>query len=236
MQPELTVVLPAYREEENIQFCLKRMISCLDGASIPFRAVVVVDGPGDNTAESARSVHDERISVIELAENLGKGRAIRTGFATCNTPFIGFIDADLDLHPEGLVTAIEALRSSPPLICGAVGSKVHPNSNVEYPVTRRILSSLYKTLVRIVFSLDLSDTQTGLKVFRSEEVSKVLDKLRCDGFEFDLELLSRLAQNGNGFIEIPVDLDYKFKSTVNIQSGMKAMLSTFRLAITLRRN
>jgi hypothetical protein len=86
------------------------------------------------------------------------------------------------------------------------------------------------------FSLDLSDTQTGLKVFRTEAVSDVLHKLKCDGFEFDLELLSRLARGGHSFVEIPVDLDYKFKSTINIRTGAKALVSTFWLAIYLRRS
>lgn len=236
MHPELTIVLPAYREEENIELCLRRMITSLEKASITFVAIVVVDGPGDRTAEIARSIPDERIRVLELAENFGKGRAIRTGLSFCTTPFVGFIDADLDLHPEGLATALGALRNSSPEICGAIGSKVHPDSHVEYPLTRRIMSSLYKSIVRLGFSLDLSDTQTGLKVFRTEAVSDVLHKLKCDGFEFDLELLSRLARRGDRFIEIPVDLDYKFKSTINIRSGLKAMISTFWLAIYLRKS
>jgi len=49
-------------------------------------------------------------------------------------------------------------------------------------------------------------------------------------------LLCKLARNGFLFIEIPVDLDYKFKSTVNIRTGIKALVSTFWLAIYLRRN
>lgn len=236
MHPELTVVLPAYREEENIKFCLQRMIASLEKASITFVAIVVVDGPGDRTAEIARSIPDQRITVIELAENSGKGRAIRTGFSYCATPFIGFIDADLDLHPEGLATALAALRKSSPEVCGAIGSKVHPESQVDYPVSRKILSSLYKSFVRLGFSLNLSDTQTGLKVFKAEAVSDVLHKLKCNGFEFDLELLSRLARNGKSFIEIPVDLDYKFKSTVNVRTGLKTMISTFWLAVHLRRS
>jgi hypothetical protein len=119
---------------------------------------------------------------------------------------------------------------------GAIGSKVHPKSNVEYPLSRRVISSVYKKFVKIGFSLDLNDTQTGLKVFRSEAIDKVLPTLKCNGFEFDLELLCKLARNGFLFIEIPVDLDYKFKSTVNIRTGIKALVSTFWLAIYLRRN
>jgi glycosyltransferase involved in cell wall biosynthesis len=70
---QLTVVLPAYREEASISYCLRRLIDSLDSASISFAAIVVVDGPGDRTAEIARAFPDSRISVLELSENKGKG-------------------------------------------------------------------------------------------------------------------------------------------------------------------
>lgn len=236
MKPELTIVLPAYREEATIEVCLHRLVKLLDDKGISFEARVVVDGPGDQTASMVRAFPDSRVSVIELERNTGKGFAVRRGFEDCTTEFIGFIDADLDLHPEGLAIALDLLKSSGPQVGGAIGSKVHPKSNVEYPLSRRVISSFYKKFVKIGFSLDLNDTQTGLKVFRSEAIDKVLPTLKCNGFEFDLELLCKLARNGFLFIEIPVDLDYKFKSTVNVRTGIKALVSTFWLAIYLRRN
>ena len=216
MKPELTIVLPAYREEATIEVCLQRLIALLDDKAISFEARVVVDGSGER--------------------NTGKGFAVRRGFEDCTTEFIGFIDADLDLHPEGLAIALDLLKSSGPEVCGAIGSKVHPESNVEYPLSRRLISAIYKQFVKIGFSLDLSDTQTGLKVFRTAAINSVLPELKCNGFEFDLELLCKLARKDFKFREIPVHLDYKFKSTVNMRTGIKALVSTFWLAIFLRRN
>jgi glycosyltransferase involved in cell wall biosynthesis len=236
MKPEITIVLPAYQEEESIELCLQRLISSLDKAGVSFEARVIVDGPGDRTADIVRSITDPRISVTELPENSGKGRAIRTGFISCKTEFIGFIDADLDLHPEGLVAALQRLKASPPNVCAALGSKIHPESKVEYPLVRRFLSTAYKTFVRIGFSLNLNDTQTGLKVFRTPVINEVLPLLQCDGFEFDLELLCRLSRNGYSFVEVPIDLDYKFKSTVNIRTGVKTLIATFWLAVFLRKS
>lgn len=236
MKPELTIVLPAYCEEATIEVSLQRLITLLDNKGISFEARVVVDGPGDRTADIVRTFPDSRISVIELERNTGKGFAIRRGFAGCTTEFIGFIDADLDLHPDGLATALQRLKDADQNVCGAIGSKVHPQSHVEYPLSRRFISAIYKRFVKIGFSLNLSDTQTGLKVFRTRHINQVLGTLKCNGFEFDLELLCRLARTGSTFLEIPVDLDYKFKSTVNVRTGLKALRSTFWLAIYLRRN
>ena len=236
MQPEITIVLPAYQEEDSIKLCVERLISSLDAAGVSFEARVIVDGSGDRTAEIVRSLTDRRISVTELSQNSGKGRAIRAGFVSVRSEFVGFIDADLDLHPEGLIVALQKLKTSPPNVCAALGSKIHPESTVEYPLLRRILSYAYKTFVRIGFSLDINDTQTGLKVFRTAVIDGVLPLLQCDGFEFDLEILCRLSRNGYSFVEIPIDLDYKFKSTINLRTGMKTLISTFWLAIFLQKN
>lgn len=233
--PLLTVVLPAYREEQTILQSLGRLFRCLDDYGITFLARLVVDGPGDRTAELARTLEDPRLAVIELDQNFGKGKAIRVGMEGCSTPYLAYIDADLDLHPEGLAEAFRALENAPEFVCGAVGSKVHPMSRVDYPLPRRILSRIFKWLVRWGFSIDVNDTQTGLKVFRANHVLQVLPHLESNGFEFDLELLTRLSRRGLSFIEIPIDLDYHFASTVNVRSGVRTLTDMLALALHLRR-
>ncbi len=234
--PELTVVLPAYLEERTIGEAVTRLISCLEDNEIAFLVRVVVDGPGDRTAELVRRLTDPRVSVIELERNYGKGRAVRTGLANCVTQYVGYMDADLDLHPDALASAFRTLKKSPISVYAAVGSKVHPNSQVDYPFSRRILSKIYKIIVRTAFSLDLNDTQTGLKVFRREPLDEVLPFLERNGFEFDLELLTRLSRSGGKFVEVPVELDFRFSSTVNVQSGLRTLIDTLALAAQLRRN
>jgi len=233
--PELTVVLPAYMVESSIRESVTRLIRCLDQNFVAFQIRVVVDGPGDRTAELVEGVSDPRVSVLQLERNFGKGRAIREGLKDCSSEFVGYMDADLDLHPDGLVEALAVLRSSPASICGAIGSKLHSGSRVKYPISRRLLSKIYKLLVRFLFSLDLNDTQTGLKVFRRGPIDDLLPLLERSGFEFDLELLTRLARSGKQFVEVPVVLDYQFGSTVNLRSGTRTLLDTIGLALQLRR-
>lgn len=234
-RPELTVVLPAYREEATINEAVTRLVTCLDDAGVTFVVRVVVDGPGDSTAEIVRRITDHRVSVIELDRNYGKGRAVRTGLRECESEYVGYIDADLDLHPEGLAEALRMLRLSQEDVYGAIGSKIHPLSTVDYPISRRMLSSIYKLLVKMAFSITLNDTQTGLKVFKREPVEMVLPTLQQDGFEFDLELLTCLSRAGGRFIEVPVNLDFHFSSTVNFRSGLRTIVNTILLAIHLRR-
>ena len=93
----------------------------------------------------------------------------------------------------------------------AIGSKRHPDSDVHYPRSRRIASWLYQQLVRVLFRLDVRDTQVGLKVFRREVAEQVLPLLLVKRFAFDLELLAVSRALGFGRIrELPIRLDYRF--------------------------
>lgn len=236
MTPTLTVVLPAYREEATIDEAVTRLVKCLDASEIYFQIRVVVDGPGDRTAEIVRHIADPRVSVIELEKNFGKGRAVRTGLTNCVSEFVGYMDSDLDLHPEALVDALKALQRSPEDVYGAVGSKLHPSSKVDYPFLRRVFSRIFKVVVKNAFSISLSDTQTGLKVFRREPLDEILPFLERSGFEFDLEILTRLSHAGGTFIEVPVSLDYHFTSTVNLGAGLRTLIDTIALAVQLRKS
>jgi glycosyltransferase involved in cell wall biosynthesis len=233
-KPLITLVLPAFHEESSIVECLTRLFVSMDSSRIPFIAILVVDGVDDNTAMMARGFGDPRLTIIELDKNYGKGRAIRTGLQDCTTEFVGYIDADLDLHPEGLVSALDQLIRAPRNVVGAIGSKLHPASKVEYPASRRTLSVIYQRLVRILFQLKVEDTQTGLKVFRTSAVNEVFPLLQADGFEFDLELLTRLAKKGGMFFSVPVDLDYQFSSSIGLRNSVKTITSTLKLAIRIR--
>ncbi len=92
-----------------------------------------------------------------------------------------------------------------------IGSKRHPDSLVHYPPSRRVGSWLYQQFVRLLFSLDVRDTQVGLKVFRREVAEEVLPLLLVKQFAFDLEFLAVARALGYRRIrEQPVTLEYRF--------------------------
>ena len=92
-----------------------------------------------------------------------------------------------------------------------VGSKRHPDSDVAYPTRRRVYSWLYQMLVRILFSLDIRDTQVGMKLFRREVLDDVLPVVLVKRYAFDLEVLAVSRHFGHGRIaESPITLEYQF--------------------------
>jgi glycosyltransferase involved in cell wall biosynthesis len=171
--------------------------------------------------------------VLHYEPNRGKGYALRHGFSCANGDLVAFIDADMELHPSGIGTLIEILEDRGADV--VVGTKTHPDSQVHYPIFRRFQSAIYRRIVRGLFRLDVSDTQTGLKVFRRSPLDEVMPLLQSDGFAFDLELLVLINDAGYRIHEGPVELDYRFATTTGARAVLDVLVDTARIALRRRR-
>jgi hypothetical protein len=144
------------------------------------------------------------------------------------------VDADLDLDPASIPAYLEvAQRDALDL---AIGSKRHPDSTVHYPASRRAASWCYQQLNRLLFRLDVRDTQVGLKVFSRRVADDVLPLLLVKTFAFDLELLAVASSLGYTRIrELPVRLDYRFTgSGVGSLAVLAALWDTAAIFYRLR--
>ncbi len=226
---ELSVVVPAFREADSIEESALRLINVLKRSKKSFEVIVVIDGIVDDAQEILEHLNISNLHVYSYEKNMGKGYATRLGLSKANaTTYLAYIDADLDLHPESLLLCIEALDHDPQ-ISGAVGSKLHPESSVDYPRSRRIQSKFFQLFVQALFQLDLSDTQTGLKVFRAEPLRGVMNSLKSDGFAFDLEILVALKKQQSRFKEVPVKLDYQFSSSVTLSGAISSIKDALKI-------
>jgi glycosyltransferase involved in cell wall biosynthesis len=165
--------------------------------------------------------------------NIGKGFALSFGITQTVGTLVTFIDADMELDPASIREFVEIIQNSG---CDAViGSKRHPLSNVAYPRLRRLQSALYQLLIRILFNLNVRDTQTGLKLFRRQVLQEVVPLLAIKRFAFDLELLVVARQLGyRNVVEAPISLDYKFESTVEWSSAWRILWDTSAIFYRLR--
>jgi len=231
---QIDVVIPAYCEEKTIAEALQRLDDCLRRDGLIPRLIVVVDGPGDETAARARQTQLSNLTVIELDRNRGKGYAIRTGLKHVTSDYCAYIDGDLDLHPDSLVAGFSLLRTARSSVACVAGSKHHPSSVITYPISRRLMSHVYRRVVKWSLRLRVTDTQTGLKIFRTSAIEEILGVLTEDGFAIDLEILSLLLDYGYDIWEVPVVLDYSFTSTVSVRSATDAFLAVWRVRKKLR--
>jgi glycosyltransferase involved in cell wall biosynthesis len=177
----------------------------------PFELILVDDGSTDQSArEIGRLAKLHPGEVITLAmPHAGKGEALRRGAQHARGEFVVFIDSDLDLPPEQILffVAIQRVKKADAVI----GSKMHPDSTVDYPLIRRVYSLGYFWLVKALFGLPVRDTQTGLKLVRRDLLLRALENTECRGFTLDLELLVRLVQLGAVMVEAPVVVQHSMK-------------------------
>jgi hypothetical protein len=208
----LTAILPVYNGGEeivdNVGVIRRALAEGLPGEEV--EVIVVSDGSIDETAEqllAARGAAGFR--VIHYDRNLGKGYAVKVGALASHGEWIALIDADLDLDPASVPLYLGVARREG--LDFVIGSKRHTDSVVHYPRTRRIASWWYQQLNRLLFRLDVQDTQVGLKVFNRRVVDEVFPLLLVKQFAFDLELLAVSTALGFARIkEMPVRLEYRF--------------------------
>ncbi len=221
----LSVVMPVYNEGARIVANVEQTLGALRMLG-PFEIVLVDDGSSDNSAEEIARLdknYPGEIRALTLPRS-GKGEALRRGANEARGEFVVFIDADLDLPPEQILffVAIQRVKKADAVI----GSKMHPDSTVDYPFIRRVYSLGYFLLVKTLFGLPVRDTQTGLKLVRRELLLRALAQTECRGFALDLELLVRLVQLGAVMVEAPVVVRHSMKFGGGI--GLPVVWQIFR--------
>lgn len=236
-RPLLTVVVPVYNGGHEIveNVALIRRAAAGELAAEDVELIVVSDGSIDGTTErliEARS--DVDMHVIHYDHNLGKGYAVKAGALAATGAWIAIVDADLDLDPGAIPAYLETAQREQ--LDFAIGSKRHPDSVVYYPRSRRIASWCYQQLNRVLFRLDVRDTQVGLKVFRREVADEVVPLLLVKQFAFDLELLAVGRAFGFRRVrELPVRLEYRFTgSEVRSAAVARALWDTAAVFYRLR--
>jgi glycosyltransferase involved in cell wall biosynthesis len=212
-RPYLSLVTPFRNGAGFIESNIRAMLRSLEDFHHPFELIVVCDGSTDGTAELARRVGDPRVRVLRYEENHGKGVAVTCGLAHARGRLVGWLDCDLDIDPAVIVQAARRFERSPD-VDAVIGSKRHPESAVYYPLVRRIYSWGFQLLVRILFRVNVRDTQVGAKLFRREMLDTVVPLLLIKRYAYDLELLAVGAEFGFDRIEeTPVRLDYRFSGS-----------------------
>ena len=198
---DLSLVIPFYNPGTSLAAHVREVVKVLQAANVTFEVIAVSDGSTDGSPASIAGLGQVR--VVQLAENQGKGAALRIGLAQGKGRYLGFIDGDGDIPAGQLSHFLAAARAGDPDV--VLGTKCHPDSDVVYPPLRRLYSLGYQQLNRLLFQLPTRDTQTGIKLIRRETVAAVLPKMVEKRFAFDLELLLVARRMGYcNFTELPV--------------------------------
>lgn len=204
----LSLVVPAYKQERTILKDVKALDKSLSSLFQSYEIIIVVDGFVDKTYQRVSRIKNNRIKVIGYEDNRGKGFAIKTGVAAAKGDIIGFMDSGMDLDPNEISIMLGIMQWNKADI--VVGSKLHPDSVVNYPVSRKILSWGYRIIIKTLFNLSVKDTQVGLKLFKKKVAKDVFPRIVVKAFAFDVEVLAVARMLGYEKIhEAPVKLKFK---------------------------
>ena len=211
MEPRLfSLIIPAFRQERTIERNLFEVEEILKKLPFDYEIIVVVDGMLDDTSKIVRKImkQNKKIKLYENEINSGKGYSVKLGVSKAKGDIIGFIDAGFDLDPEGIVILLDFMKLHDADI--VVGSKLHPDSVVNYPFYRRILSFFTRRWTQFIFGFSVIDTQVGLKIFKRKVAKDVFPRLLVKKFAFDIEMLA--VANVLGYTKIyeaPIRLNFE---------------------------
>ncbi len=215
--PDLTIVIPAYNEEARLEPTLRSYLDHCRATRRSAELIVVDDGSGDGTSLVVEQLADEypELRLIRLAENQGKGYAVRSGVVNARGRMILFADAD-GATPVGELDRLEeALRAGADV---AIGSRALDAAGVRVKARlhRRVIGRAFHLLVETLTVRSIKDTQCGFKLFRGPVAHELFARMRMSGFSFDVEVLMMAQRHGYRIAEVPVNWTHQPGSKVNL--------------------
>jgi glycosyltransferase involved in cell wall biosynthesis len=232
---DLSIIVPAYNEEQRIAPTLQRLARFLTAHPVSFEILVVDDGSRDGTVALVQSLSASirQLRVIPSIRNRGKGHAVRVGMLAAQGKLRVMWDADSSMPPEELPKLLA------PVVIGdveiAIGSRYAEGSPAaeSQPLYRRVWSRLCNKVVQRALVPGVRDTQCGFKAFTAASAIDLFSRATIDGWAFDLEILALARRRCYGIAEIAVTWIDDKRSKV---SPLKDLWKVIREAVTIRRN
>ena len=202
----LSVVIPAYNEEDGIAPILERVLKVKDavqkspGAIEDVEVIVVNDASQDRTCDIASSYPD--VTVITHSQNKGYGGALKTGFAAAKGEWIGFLDADGTYPPEEFPALCEAMVSQNADM--VIGSRM-TGAKSGMPIRRYIGNKFFAYLLSWIVGSAITDTASGQRVFKRTILPQLLPL--PDGLHLTPAMSTAALHEGLNIIEVPIRYD-----------------------------
>lgn len=220
-QIHLSVILPAYNEENRLGVALDKLAAFLSNQAYSSEVLVVNNGSTDRTLDVARAHVNLSLQLRILHEDrAGKGLAVRRGMLEAQGEYRFMCDVDLSMPPN------EIPKFLPPSLVDvdvAIGSREALGAVVVSPKQRRVLGLIFNALARFLVGIDVLDAQCGFKCFHKDVAEEVFSQLKVDGFAFDVEALCIAQHLGYRIREVPIEWYHDDDSRVIISRDSFAM-------------
>ncbi len=218
---DLSLVIPVYNEEKLIKKLIEDCCEFFDRAGVNYELLLVDDGSTDASAERIREKISEKVRLVRLDSNRGKGFAVRRGVLEARGEKIFYTDSDLAYGLDVILEMAGKLELGADLILGS--RALAEGGYGEYPLIRTIASHIYSGIIT-AFSGAAYDTQCGVKGFRKDCARRIFEEVRTDGYAFDLEVILLAEKEGMKIEEHPVIIVNQGESQVALLQSSVTML------------
>lgn len=229
MIPAISIVIPAYEEEERLSEPLRRIFGFIESEKLSAEVIVVDDGSRDKTSETAEKICAEfpeiQSKVVRYEENRGKGFAVKIGLLATNADIAVFSDADLSTPIEEIHKLVKPIQDGE--VDVAFGSRALDRTLIgtHQPWRREQGGKVMNLIIRTMSGLKFFDTQCGFKAFNMKKFRPLLDVMTVDRFGFDVEFLFVAQYHKLKLEEIPVRWNNVEGSKVSVVRDTRRMIS-----------
>jgi len=217
---KISIIIPCYNEERNIEECIKQ-IPVMDWET---EIIVVDDGSTDRTKDIAQNVKDSRVKITGYAKNRGKGYAVKEGIRISTGSIIAILDADYTSSPKKIPDAVNLIiKEKADFVNGT--RFVHPMEKGAMNTFYKLTNKITAFIISLAIGQHLTDTLCGLKVFRKNMLA---ERIRDSSWP-DFNLILEAKKNNLKVVELPVS--YKAR-----KSGVSKMNNWHKITMDLLTN
>lgn len=237
MQPDITLILPAFNEAATIASTLAEAVRYFEAGGLRYEIIVAADGTDGTRALVAVLAHDNpAIRVIGEDARRGKGRGIREAVLISNGAVVGFADADNKVPISEFDKIQPWLKQGCQVVTGSRGLR---GSHIErkQALYRRLGSKGFAVFMQAAIGLPgIVDTQCGFKFFTREAALGLFCRQKIDGYMFDVEILALAQRLGYRIQQVPIrwrdDGNSRFAP---LRGGLRNLIDIFKIRFSLAR-
>lgn len=233
----LSIVVPVYNEEKYIEETIKKILFA-DSLKLKKEIIVVDDGSKDKTPQILKSVltkyKNKSIKIKYNKINKGKGDALKQGFLMSSGDVVLVQDADLEYNPDDYPSLLEPfINSNADVVYGSRLSTTKPHRILYF--WHYIVNKFLTILSNSFTNLNLTDMETGYKVFRGDIIRTLAPKLTCKRFGFEPEITARISKiHGIRIFEVGISYSgrtYGEGKKIGWRDGLKAIWEIIKFNI-----
>lgn len=226
---KLTVIIPAYNEERVIEQTLTRVVSFLTSKKFSWEIIIVDDGSKDDTSKIVNSFKSPKVRLVRLAENKGKGAALKEGFLNAKGEYQIFSDADLSVPIENIDGFLKKLK----VYDVVVGSRRVKGARIEVhqPWLRENMGRTFTFITGLLMGINIADFTCGFKGFKKKVAKDIFEHSLISRWAYDAEILFLAKKKKYKIFQYPIS--WRNRKDTRVKLG-KVVFETLRDLIKIR--